>query len=93
MERSFDLLKNKMEVVVVCLNGQFADVSDVYEEDRGASLDDAVSLVLIDPPYNTHREQNKNNSDHDVLSDDDMAEVSEILSKVLPKDLRQNYES
>ena len=42
-----------------------------------------TQLVLIDPPYNIRRESSKNNSDHDNLFPDDMANVVKVVDQLL----------
>ena len=61
----------------------FRNLVDLDMELNGEHLDEAVQLILTDPPYNTRRESNARNSDHDSLLLADIAECVDLFGRVL----------
>lgn len=59
-------------------DGQYSDAEEEY-------LTEFVNLVFTDPPYNNRRQQNRENSAHDVLSDDDMKLFEESIQEGLER--------
>lgn len=56
---------------------------EYYEGQTGESIEGQVNLILTDAPYNTRREQKKNNYGHDELSDGTMQDFAHLLEQVL----------
>ena len=65
------------------LDGFLQDVVQLSVEAGGFDIENQVQLVLTDPPYNTRREGNQENSSHDSFSDRDMEDLIEICVKVM----------
>lgn len=61
-------------------NSSFEDTDVQHSDAEGAYLTESVNLVLTD-----HREQNRNNSAHDVLSEDDMNRFGEVVQELLAR--------
>ena len=63
----------------------YKDLVDIHEDSAAEDLSDTVDLVLTDPPYTTRRTGNRAQSNHDKLSETDMAEVADLCDKSLPE--------
>ena len=61
----------------------FSDLMEIEEEESGHSLKGNVNLILTDPPYNIRSSKNKNNSDHDVITKEDMKQCVNLFAKML----------
>ena len=61
----------------------FDDLMDTEAEVSGVNLEGKVNLILTDPPYNVRNSRNRKNSDHDVLTEDDMADCVKMFAKML----------
>ena len=61
----------------------FSDLMEIDEEESGHSLKGNVNLILTYPPYNIRSAKNKNNSDHDVMTKEDMKQCVNLFAKML----------
>lgn len=57
---------------------------EAYEE-SGEYLEGEVGPVLTKQPYRTRLEKQNYNSEHDVLTDEDMQNFTEVVLKVLQR--------
>ena len=51
--------------------------------DFGKKIDGAVGLVLTDPPYMVRSEDERVNSAHDVITQEEMVDFAELVDDVL----------
>lgn len=82
-QEAFSALKTEMTSFVSVYDSHYKDLVEVHSEACGEDLTGKVDLVLTDPPYNTRREQGRPNSNHDVLSKDDMEGTVDMIEGVL----------
>ena len=71
--------------VCVAYNVPFDELAEAHSGGCGEELEEKVQLFFTDSPRNYRREENMDNSDHDVLSDKDMKKVVELVAKLLVK--------
>lgn len=82
-QEAFSALKTEMTSFVSVYDSHYKDVVEVHSETCGEDLSGKVDLLLTDPPYNTRCEQGRSNSNHDVLSKDDMEGIVDMIEGVL----------
>ena len=83
-QKAFDVLVKAMaDRVCVAYNTPFDETAEAHSGGCGEELKGKVQLVMTDPPWNYRRERKLDNSEHDVLSDEDMKRVVDAIIEVL----------
>lgn len=57
---------------------------DMYEK-SGESLEGVLGLLLTDPLYNTMRERKQYNLEHDLLTNEEIQNITEVFQKVVQR--------
>lgn len=87
----YEMLHNKRQGYCYVCTSTFQATVTVHNAFRGADLPTSVNLVLSEPPYNTPREQNHDNSAHDVFENHDMRQLAEVVQNVLERLVTWRY--
>lgn len=80
---AYMLLEDAMSQYVCVYDTSFRELSDIHADRKGEELTGLVDLLLVDPPYNTRREGNKDHSRHDVFTTKDMDDLVDFASDIL----------
>ena len=64
-------------------SSSFEDLSQMHENRRGTVLDSRVSFICADQTYTTRSRRGAANSEHYILSTEDMADVVKTMDAML----------
>lgn len=82
-EESYNTININMFKTFCCLYDGFAQLFKSCVEQKGLDSQGQVALIITDPPYNTRRQKNRPNSEHDVFTIEDIVKFVNFIKLVL----------